>query len=126
MDQYMALWKLYIFIDPSIIPVYGAALKQELSKSENLRVGDSIFDKYYVSQSYEYALSEKLEKEVRSTVPEPRMPELYQEIPNAMQALMSKGRTENYLEWVNDRVKDIVLAAKEQMESKGQQKRLIP
>jgi HD superfamily phosphohydrolase len=126
MDQYMALWKLYIFIDPSIIPIYGAALKKELSKPENLGTSDLIFDKFYVSKSYEYEVSEKIEEEVRNVVPEPRIPEVYQEIPSAIQTLMTKKRSGSYFDWVRDRAKEIALAAKERVESKGKQEKLMP
>ncbi|MGA2518155.1 MAG: HD domain-containing protein [Thermodesulfobacteriota bacterium] len=125
MDQYRALWKLYVFINPSLIPIYGAVLKEEISKPENLRGGDSIFDQYYVSQSNEYEVSEKIKEEARNAVPEPRIPEIYQEIPSAIETLMSKERRGNYYEWVGSRTKEIVLAAKERIEAKGRQGNLI-
>jgi HD superfamily phosphohydrolase len=125
MEQYKALWKLYVFIDPSLIPIYGEAIKKELLKNENIGVSDSIFDKSYVYQSYKYEVSKIIEEEVRNSVPEPLIPTMYQEIPSAIGALKTKGRSGKYFDWIKNRAKEIVRTAKEQKESKEKQGTLL-
>lgn len=120
-EQYKALWKLWVFIDPSLIPIYGKRIKEELLKNQNIGVGDSMFDRYYVYRNYEYEVSQRIDEEVRNSVPEPLIPAIYQEIPSAIESLMSKERIENRFEWVKGRVKEIVKTAKERVESRGKQ-----
>lgn len=124
MEQYKALWKLYVFIDPSLIPIYGKAIKNELSKKENIGAGDSIFDRSYIHQSYNYEVSQELEEEVRGAVPEPQMPAVYREIPNAIKETFPKKGKEKRFDWVKGRVKEIVQVARERVETKGEQKEL--
>ena len=118
MNQYEALWKLYVFIDPALIPIYGEAIKKELLKWENIGTGDSIFDHQYVYQSYDYGVSKIIEQEVRRTVPEPEVPAPYQQIPFAMEEITVKQRNGDHFDWVRDRVKEIVTVAKERIEPK--------
>lgn len=121
MEQYKALWKLYVFINPPLIPFYGERIKKELLKEENIGVGDLIFDRSYVYQTYEYEVSRVMEEEVRNSVPEHQISTIYQEIPKAINSLMSKEKVEDQLGWVKSKVKEIVRTAKELMESRGKQ-----
>lgn len=126
MEQYKALWKLYVFISPSLIPIYGEVIKRELLKKECIGVGDSIFDSSYVHQNYEYNLSKTIEEKVRKCVPEPQIPAMFQEIPNAIVAVQrreSSGK-HSFIDLVKGRVDEIVRVAKEGLEARGKQKEL--
>lgn len=120
MEQYKALWKLYVFIEPSLIPVYGEVIKKELLERENIGVGDSIFDNSYVCSRNEYKVSIKLEKKVRDSVPEPQIPAVFREIPSAIEVLR-KGEKGEKLAWIEYKVEGIVEHAKKLMESRGKQ-----
>lgn len=122
-EQYRALWRLYVFVNPSLIPIYGEAIKKELLNNENIGVGDSIFDRYYVYQNYDYEVSRSIDKEVRESVPETSISKVYQEIPSAIEQVMSegRGRNENYFNWVKGRAGEIVQVAKARAESRDKQ-----
>lgn len=117
-EQYKALWKLYIFIDPLLIPVYGKVIKEELKK--NIGVGDLIFD-HYIHQSYEYEVSGRIYEEVEKSTPKPLIPEVYKEIPSTIKEVLVRARSGKTfkLNLVNDRVEEIVRAAKNRVEAKG-------
>lgn len=119
MEQYNALWKLYVFIDPSLIPIYGETIKKELLSKNNIGVGDSIFD-HYVYKSYEYEVSKMLYEEVETSVPKPQIPVIYQEVQSAIEEI-GKKRREKGIDWIRNRVKEIVRVAKEKVGSKGKQ-----
>lgn len=123
MEQYKALWKLYVFIDPSLIPIYGEAIKKELMEEENIGVGDSIFDRYHVYQSYEYEVSQRIEVEARRSVPEPQIPAIFQEIPAAINTVLPRERSGKHfnLDLVKNRVEEIVRVAKDRIEARGKQ-----
>jgi len=59
--QYIDLWKLYVFIDPDIIPIYGYEIKKIL----NDKLGHSaIFDISFLELSKEYKLSKKISEKM--------------------------------------------------------------
>lgn len=118
-DQYEALWKLYVFIDPSLIPIYGEAIKKELLEKENIGTGDSIFD-HYVYQSYDYEVSKKIYEEAQKSIPKPEIPTLYQELPSAIAQVRQKSGKAG-IDGLRNRVEEIVRVAKERVESKGKQ-----
>lgn len=120
-NQYKALWKLYVFIDPSLIPIYGEAIKKELLKKGNVGQGDSIFDRSYVYPRNQYEVSKLIEEKIRNSVPDPKIPAMFREIPAAIEGIRAKAGKGNYFEWVKDRIEDIVEVAKNRMESRGKQ-----
>jgi len=122
-DQYRALWKLYVFINPSLIPIYGEVIKKELLKKENIGVGDSIFDRSYIYPRNEYEVSKMLEKKVRDSVPEPQIHLVFREIPNAIEEIQKKEQVkkEKLVEWIRSRADDIVSLAVNLMKSRGTQ-----
>lgn len=120
MEQYRALWKLYVFIDPSLIPIYGEMIKKELLKEENIGVGDSIFDLSYVYPRDEYEVSKMLEEKVRGSIPEPQIPMVFREIPNAIEVLR-KGEKGEKLSWIKYKADEIIAHAVNLMNSRGKQ-----
>jgi len=120
--QYEALWKLYVFIDPDYIPIYGAAIKERLKETE-IGKGDLIFDQSYVCSKKEYIVSRKLEEKVRDSVPKPQIPAVFREIPEIVNA-PRKGESGDRLDWIESNVDDIVKKAKDLMESRGKQGKL--
>lgn len=123
MEQYKALWKLYVFIDPLLIPIYGKVIKEELKK--DIGVGDSIFD-HYVYQSYEYEVSGRIYEELENSTPKPQIPEVYQEIPSTIEEVLVRERSGKHfkLDLVNNRVEEIVRAAKNKVEARYKQEEL--
>lgn len=65
-EQYEGLWKLYVFVDPSIIPIYGKEVKNILTQ----KLGPSTnFDLSYLELMEEYRLSVEISHKVTEMKP---------------------------------------------------------
>jgi HD superfamily phosphohydrolase len=109
--QYIDLWRLYVFVDPVIIPIYGYEIKKIL----NERLGHStIFDLSYLELTEEYKLSKKISK----TMDEMKIPELdkgkvLKRIPAVIQKSQRDGRVEMNLAGIEENLKSIIQTAKD-------------
>ena len=117
-DQYMALWKLYVFVDPNLIPIYGEVIKKRLLSE--IGEGDSIFDRSYVYPRNEYEVSKTLEEKVRSSVPEHQIPAVFREIPSAIEVRRKREQGEK-ISWIKYKADEIVEHAINLMKSRGKQ-----
>lgn len=121
-DQYKALWKLYVFVDPNIIPVYGSVIKARLAGK--LGEGDRIFDHSYVQAAEAYKVSEIIRENIVGAVPMPEVSAIYQEIPEVLESLAQKGGKKKTEDWLAENVSLIVQGAIERYRSRNRQGQL--
>jgi HD superfamily phosphohydrolase len=117
-DQYAGLWKLYVFVDPAIIPVYGYEIKQIL----NQELGTSrSFDKSNLEAMEEYRLSRAIsETIIKSRIPEIDKKDVLREIPVAIRE--AGGRSERITATsVTSKLDLVVRSAKDRVEAKRNQ-----
>jgi HD superfamily phosphohydrolase len=87
--QYIDLWKLYVFVDPTIIPIYGAAIKQIL----NQKLGpSSAFDLAYLEPTAEYKYSKQIWDEINKRVAEAERGKVYRYIPQAIEMQVQRRK----------------------------------
>jgi HD superfamily phosphohydrolase len=103
--QYIDLWKLYVFVDPEIIPVYGYELKKML---EDEFGPSTLFDLSFLELSYEYKLSKKIsEKLTEKKVPELDKEIVLRRIPVIIEA-SRRDKKEVSLQWVEENLDYII------------------
>jgi HD superfamily phosphohydrolase len=107
-NQYEDLWKLYVFVDPTIIPIYGYAIKKELEKEFGTSI---VFDRSYLNKMPEYELSEKFYKLINEHVIEIEKDNVFRYIPEVMKQLSTRGEGEINIKWLNENVENIVQGA---------------
>jgi HD superfamily phosphohydrolase len=121
-EQYKALWKLYIFVEPSIISIYGKQIKERLVAK--LGEGDRIFDSSYVIGTDPYKLSETIREHIAGAVPVHQYAAVYRQIPQALESIAQKAGTKRSLSWLREHSGDIVRAAIERNNAVNTQGRL--
>jgi len=122
-EQYKALWRLYVFIDPNVIPIYGSQIKTRLK--EEIGEGDNIFDHSYVESMKAYKASKAIRENVTKTVPLPDVPAIYREIREPFESIARKAGTKKTVEWINENAGAIVEAAVERYKAGEQQELLL-
>lgn len=87
-EQYIDLWKLYVFVDPTIIPIYGAEIKQILNEELG---ASSAFDLAYLEPTKEYGYSKEIRNEIIKHATGAEKYEVYRRIPEAIQQISQRG-----------------------------------
>jgi hypothetical protein len=104
--QYKELWKLYVFVDPSIIPVFGYAIKERLEEE----LGPcKPFDKSYLEPLKAYQVSKRLKKNVEKRVPRDKVKEVLIRIP--FRKIPRDVSFVNYLEEYMDKLVEEAISA---------------
>lgn len=110
-EQYKDLWKLYVFVDPSIIPIYGWEVKRILNDELGC---DLNFDLSYLELMPEYNLSKEIAKKVIDMrVAELDKQKVFKEIPVAVVQISGRDKTETSFEWIKENLERIIETAKE-------------
>jgi hypothetical protein len=110
-EQYKDLWKLYVFVDPSIIPIYGWEVKRILNEELGC---DLNFDLSYLELMPEYNLSKEIAKKVIDMrVAELDKQKVFKEIPVAVVQISGRDKTETSFEWIKENLERIIETAKE-------------
>ena len=108
--QYEGLWKLYVFVDPIIIPIYGKEIKNTLDQ----KLGPSTsFDLSYLELMEEYKLSKEVAQKVTETVPELDREEVFKNIPTAITQISGRDRKALSVNWIKTNLGNIIQASKE-------------
>jgi hypothetical protein len=122
-DQYAALWKLYVFLDPGVIAVYGSEIKTMLKSK--IGEGDRIFDHSYVESTRAYKASKVIREEIGKAIPLPAVPAIYREIRESLESLAQKAGTKRTTGWISENASVIAGAALERYLARAQQKQLL-
>jgi HD superfamily phosphohydrolase len=121
-EQYEVLWKLYVFVDPGVIPIYGSAIKTRLRNK--IGEGDFIFDHAYVESTVSYGASKAISENVDRAAPSPDIPAVYREIRESVESLARKAGTKRTIGWISENASIIVEGAVERCRAREQQKQL--
>ena len=121
-EQYEALWKLYVFVHPDVVPVYGAEIKARLTKY--LGEGDRIFDHSYVEPAEAYKVSETIRENIVQEVPMREVSVVYQKIPETLESLPRKAGKKKTVNWLKENAHELVKAAIERHRARDKQERL--
>jgi len=110
-SQYEDLWTFYVFVDPSLIPIYGWEIKRIL----NEELGSSLsFDLSSLELTQEYNLSKEVaQKVIEMRVPELDKPKVLKKIPAAIQQISGRDRKETSVEWIRANLESVIETAKE-------------
>jgi HD superfamily phosphohydrolase len=116
--QYLDLWKLYVFVDPLIIPVYGYEIKQKLEREFG---SCKTFDLSYIEIMRAYQVAKKLSEKVKTYVPEARKTEVLKYIDADRERGKRIGKYENFVDCLEKKMDDLI---KEALKAIGPQKKL--
>lgn len=101
-EQYIDLWKLYVFVDPKIIPYFGYDIKKILNKE----LGHcASFDLAYLAKMPEYKISEIFSEELGKVVPEAEKPSVSRFLPEAITALATRGKIGDFSSLTEQEIK---------------------
>ncbi len=108
--QYLALWKLYVFIDPAIIPFFGAEIKQILNDTLG---GSKSFDISNLDTMEEYKLSQEISEKIKQVEPiKDKRKKIFQRLPLALAQTSGRDIKEN-IESIRAKLDLLVHAAKD-------------
>jgi HD superfamily phosphohydrolase len=117
-EQYKALWKLYVFINPTLIPFYGASIKHELLLRFS-NCTDAIFDETSIFTRKDYKASSNIENEIIKLVPLPEKESVLKEIIQASTEIQMKNEVKSdKLVWLTNNANAIVIKAVENYKDK--------
>jgi len=122
-QQYEDLWKLYVFVDPSVIPIYGYEIKEILNKELGYC---SSFDLSYLELMEEYKLSKDISQEVTEIgIAEIDRAKAFEKIPVAIEEISGRDKKLDF-SWIETNLKEILGLVKNLVSEPKEPQRKLP
>jgi len=122
-EQYEDLWKLYVFIEPSVIPLYGAEIKKILN--EKLGCCRN-FDLSYLELMDEYILSKEISQKVTEIgIPQINRQSAFQKLPEAIEAVSGRDKMLNF-DRIRSNLNEIIGMVKSWVSEPQEKQRRLP